>query len=298
MSLGFLVDTALQKTVSDALSVSNDDDRVCVNAFVEWDNSLVEIEYPTAKNTSWTCRIDCGSHSQHRWSAFDSSGNEVMQLVVKHCSCVKSLIVQPLCRNCENRATWRRPCETPQNVFYILNVVDDVQAAALLDPLIRNRTYLNQDMIDGYQGFKPRVIMGMKTPKPECRQRMRKLAWQIEQTAIAAHRRQKKLKAQEANTTSLHIQELMPVQKMPVQLPVEEMPVQLPVEKMPVQLPDENMPLTLAKGEKKKKRKADDFVEKMPVQSHEKKKKKHIVEAEDDLLSSELVSAVDREWDL
>jgi hypothetical protein len=164
-------------------------------------------------------------------------------------------------------------------------------------------------MINGYQGFKPRVIMGMKTPKPECRPRMRKLAWQIEQTAIAAHRRQKKLKAQETNTTSLHIQELMPVQKMPVQLPVEEMSVQLPVEKIPVQLPDENMPLTLAKGEKKrkaddfveshekkKKRKADDFVEKMPV-PHEKKKKKHIVEAEDDLLSSELVSAVDREWD-
>ena len=36
MSLDLLVDSALQETVSDALSVSNDDDRVCVSAFVEY----------------------------------------------------------------------------------------------------------------------------------------------------------------------------------------------------------------------------------------------------------------------
>ncbi len=297
MTLNQELDAFVGETLNDAicsLAGTDDNDRVCVTVFVEWANVLVELEYPSDTNSFWTLRTDCGSHSQHRWSAFDAAGQEVMQLVVKHCSCVKALIMQPMCRNCQNRDTWRRPCDTPQNVFFVLPVANDVTAAALLEPMILKRIHLSQEMMQGYQAFKPRVITGMQTPKPEFRNRMRKLAWQVEQTAIAAHRQLKKMKQGEAKATSLQLQEMMPVQlplpeekmlkeKMPVQLPMQEekMPVQLPMqeEKMPVQSP--MLPIC----------------EEVPsLQKKEKKKKRKIIQAEDDILSSELLSSVDKEW--
>ena len=315
MSLHQELDAFVGDTLDDAISslAEENDDRVRVTVFVEWANVLVELEYPSDANSFWTLRTDCGSHSQHRWSAFDATGQEVMQLVVKHCSCVKALIMQPMCRNCQNRDTWRRPCDTPQNVFFVLPISDEVTAAALLEPMILKRIHLSQELMQGYQAFKPRVILGMQAPKPEFRNRMRKLAWQVEQTAIAAHRQLKKMKQEKTKATSLQLQELMPVQlpmpeekmlqkkmlkeEMPVPLPIpeEKMPVPLPIpeEKMPVQLPilEEKMPVPLPIPE-----------EKMPVQlpvfqqEKKKKKKRKIIEADDDILSSDLLSSVDKEW--
>jgi hypothetical protein len=126
---------------------------------------------------------------------------------------------------------------------------------------------------------------------------MRKLAWQVEQTAIAAHRQRKRMKQENANTTSLQLQEIMPVQ---LPMPEEKMPVQLPLpeEKMPVQLPEEKMPVQLPSHKEK-------FTseEKMPVpllnqseKKNKKNKKRKMIDAEDDLLSSDLVSPVDKEW--
>ena len=293
MSLSKELDAFVDNTIDSAicsLTEKDDNDRVCVSVFVEWANVLVEIDYPSDTNSFWTMRSDCGSHSQHRWSSFDGAGQEVMQLVVKHCSCVKALIMQPMCRNCQNRDTWRRQCDTPQNVFFVLAVGDEVEAAALLEPMILKRTHISQELVQSYQAFKPRVISGMKTPKPQCRNRMRKLAWQVEQTAIAAHRQLKKMKQEDAKATSLQLQEMMPVQlPLPKEKMLEEkMPVQLPMleEKMPVQLPmlEEKMPVQSPVCEKEK------------MLKKEKKKKRKMIEAEDDILSSELLSSVDKEW--
>ena len=320
MNINNAVDAFVGETIDNAISsLQQHDDRVCINAFVEWENVLVELEYP--KDPLWVWRQDCGSHSQHRWSAFDGDGEQVMQMVVKHCSCIKALIMQPMCKNCVHRATWRRPCDTPQNVFFVLAIADDVRCAALLEPMIRNRIYIDEDAVSGYQMFKPRPIFGVKTPNPRCRDRMRKLAWQVEQTAIAVHRQRKRMQEADARTS---LQEIMSVQlplpkeKMPVQLPEEKMPVQLPLpeEKMPVQLPlpEEKMPVQLPLPEEKMPVQLPLPLpeEKMPVQlpplpkekkllKHDagikkKKKKKKWIEAGDALLSSKLISPVDREW--
>lgn len=135
-----------------------------LDVFVEWENCLVEIDHPATPNSPWIIRTDCGSHSQHRWSLCSQHG-EMMQLVVKHNTCIKAFTMQPYCRNCQNRIAWRQPCSTPQNVFYILAVASYEECASFLKSISHGRTPLSSEMAAVYQERKPRLIKNIKTPK-------------------------------------------------------------------------------------------------------------------------------------
>lgn len=135
-----------------------------LDVFVEWENCLVAIDHPATPNSPWSIRTDCGSHSQHRWSLCSQNG-EIMQLVVKHNTCIKAFTMQPYCRNCQNRIAWRQPCSTPQNVFYILAVASYEECASFLRPISHGRTPLSSEMAAVYQERKPRLIKNIKTPK-------------------------------------------------------------------------------------------------------------------------------------
>ena len=135
-----------------------------LDVFVEWENCFVEIDNPATPNSPWIIRTDCGSHSQHRWSLCSQHG-EIMQLVVKHNTCIKAFTMQPYCRNCQNRIAWRQPCLTPQNVFYILAVASYEECASFLKSISHGRTALSSEMAAVYQQRKPRLIKNIKTPK-------------------------------------------------------------------------------------------------------------------------------------
>lgn len=153
-----------------------------IEVFIEWNNCIATMIYPS-QEPEWRKRLDCGSHSQHRWSIYHNE-KEIVQIVVKHNSCEKALGFSLYCRNCENKALWRQPCLTPQNVFYILRVnatVDECQQS--IDSLIQAKMFLTDSAtISSYQHSKPRVAWDHKgVVSPSKRARFDKLEKDIEQ---------------------------------------------------------------------------------------------------------------------
>ena len=155
-----------------------------IEVFIEWNNCIATMVYPS-QESKWRKRSDCGSHSQHRWSLYDDD-KELVQLVVKHNSCEKALGFQPYCRHCENKASWRQPCLTPQNVFYILRVtgtIDDCQKS--IESLIHSKRFLEDTAtITSYQRSKPRVAWDHKDVNLSKRARFDKLEKDIEEMVV------------------------------------------------------------------------------------------------------------------
>lgn len=152
-------------------------------AFVVWENRMVQLMYPEEID-KWVERNDCGNFSQHRWSMHDSNGNETIQLVVKHNSCHKALSIKPLCRNCENRSTWRQPCQTPEHTFYLLAMNDN--ASYELGKYIKHTIMLSQTDINMYQSNKPSRVTVQKTPRTtETQRRMKRSKDMIRESVIA-----------------------------------------------------------------------------------------------------------------
>lgn len=157
-----------------------------IEAYLEYEECMVVISYPDAKGV-WVKRDDRGSHSQLRWSLYDDNQNEIVQLVVKHNSCLRALILRPLCRTCERRKVWKLSCETPENIFYILSLVDDVShLKKLLEPLIKSRRYIKEDIIARFRTSIPKPALIAKMPKKTERRRKsnEKLERSIEQDVI------------------------------------------------------------------------------------------------------------------
>ena len=86
-----------------------------------WRKELVQMTYPDER-PEWVYREDCGSYSQFRWSLRCKNNKDIVQLVVKHNTCLNSLFMQPYCVNCQMRETWHQPCTTPEDVFYALAI--------------------------------------------------------------------------------------------------------------------------------------------------------------------------------
>lgn len=156
-----------------------------IRVYVEWDQTIVEIALPD-ETSAFRLRDDCGSYSQHRWSMLENS-TEVMQLVVKHNSCLKALFMQPLCMNCRHRNVWRQHCKNPKDVFYLLQISDDVHLCdKLLEPLIHKRVYLSTDSVQTYEMSKPcsKPLARAKAVNPKSREHMRKLHESIERGVL------------------------------------------------------------------------------------------------------------------
>lgn len=163
-----------------------------ISAFVSWSQEFVEISYPRAGD-AWVKRSDCGSHSQHRWGLYDNELYEVVQLVVKHSSCLKAMFMQPLCKNCEMRHVWRQPCRTPSNVFFILALTDVETCQSYLEPLIISRKALSPNNIDIYTRYTPKPVFHAKVVKstPKKRKQLDRLEKDIESSIVASNRKLK-----------------------------------------------------------------------------------------------------------
>ena len=163
-----------------------------ITAFVSWSQEFVEISYPTT-GSDWVKRSDCGSHSQHRWGLYDDELYEIVQLVVKHSSCLKAMFMQPLCKNCEMRHVWRQPCRTPSNVFFILALGDIETCQSFLEPLIISRKPLSSSNIEVYTRHTPKPVYYAKVVKstPKKRKQLEKLEKDIESSVVASNRKMK-----------------------------------------------------------------------------------------------------------
>ena len=161
-------------------------------AFVSWSNEFVELCYPTV-GSGWVKRSDCGSHSQHRWALYDKDFYEIVQLVVKHSSCLKAMFMQPLCKNCEMRHVWRQPCMTPSNIFFVLALDDIETCQSYLEPFIISRKTLSLNNIDIYKRYTPKPVYHAKVVKstPKKRKQLDKLEKDIESSVVALNRNMK-----------------------------------------------------------------------------------------------------------
>ena len=65
-----------------------------VKAYCRFTHELVRVRFPTDAN-GWLYRVDLGGTSQHRW---DHSG--VLNMVVRHSTCMKAVLPRSICRNC------------------------------------------------------------------------------------------------------------------------------------------------------------------------------------------------------
>ena len=63
----------------------------------------------------WLYRIDIGGTSQHRW---DHSG--ILNMVVRHSTCMKAVLPRSICRNCNMKEYWRVKCGDPDDTFFIM----------------------------------------------------------------------------------------------------------------------------------------------------------------------------------
>ena len=165
-----------------------------ITAFVAWSQEFIEISYPTP-GSGWVKRSDCGSHSQHRWGLFDDEFYEIVQLVVKHSSCLKAMFMQPLCKNCEMRHVWRQPCRTPSNVFFILALGDIETCQTYLEPLIISRKKLSSNNIEVYMKNTPKAVYHAKVVKstPKRRKQIEKLEKDIESAVLSSNRKMRTL---------------------------------------------------------------------------------------------------------
>lgn len=159
-------------------------------AYLSWENNLAELTYPS-HTSQWIKRVDCGSHSQHRWGLYNSDSYEIIQLVVRHNSCLKALFMQPLCRNCEMRHVWRQPCKTPCNIFYILPLSSVEECSALLEPLILSRKRLSQEIAKAYASTLPKTVNYVKVinSSPVKRKQLQRLEQDIEESVRVTNRK-------------------------------------------------------------------------------------------------------------
>ena len=163
-----------------------------ISAFVSWSQEFVQISYPSA-GSGWVKRSDCGSHSQHRWGLYDNDLYEIVQLVVKHSSCLKAMFMQPLCKNCEMRHIWRQPCRTPSNIFFILALGDVEKCQSYLEPFIISRKSTSPENIAIYRKHTPKPVYHAKAVKstPKKRKQLDKLEKDIEYSILASNRKTK-----------------------------------------------------------------------------------------------------------
>jgi len=178
--------------LNDMHSPVNDiDDDYCIDAYLTWEQRLVQITYPS-KNNKWLRRVDCGSYSQFRWSLYDENLDELVQIVVKHSSCLNSVFTQPICKNCEFRHVWHQSCTTPSNVFYIMAVGKYEACGNLLEPLILSRIDISDECIDAYEESKPRPLYKVKSSSCPKNKKLLDLEKGIEQAVYKANQQRRK----------------------------------------------------------------------------------------------------------
>ena len=178
-----IVDAAIDHSgIISSTGTNHIDTSRLISCFVEWDNTLAEIALPDS-NSPFLLRKDCGSYSQHRWSFLDGK-DEIMQLVLKHNSCLKAIFVQTLCRNCQHRETWRQPCTQPQNIFYILHISGIERCKSLLEPLIHKRVYLSDESIMTYKSSLPKPVLHWKPINPKAEHRLARLQASVERNMV------------------------------------------------------------------------------------------------------------------
>ena len=195
-SLDGLLDDIIDKSgILNTPSPRSTSSEYSILAYLSWENNLVELTYPS-HTSQWTKRIDCGSHSQHRWGLYNNDSYEVIQLVVRHSSCLKALFMQPLCRNCEMRHVWRQPCKTPSNIFYILPLSSTEECSALLEPLILSRKGLSQEMANAYAFTLPKAVTYFKVinSSPQKRKQLHRLEQDIEESVRVSNRQIMRIK--------------------------------------------------------------------------------------------------------
>jgi hypothetical protein len=124
---------------------------------------------------AWTYRDDCGSYHQFRWSLQSKDNEDIVQLVVKHNSCINSLFMQHTCTNCQMRKTWRRPCTTPEDIFYALNVQPKNVCNDAILPLVQRSFSVNSQTMAAYLQSMPRPLYTTKFPKKNDRTRRKML---------------------------------------------------------------------------------------------------------------------------
>ena len=184
--LNQMIDTSgvLDELEQPRLSASPITSPYTIEVFIEWNNCVATMLYPS-QEPDWHKRVDCGSHSQHRWSIYRKD-KELVQLVVKHNSCEKALGFQPYCRHCENKASWRQPCLTPQNVFYILRVAGSTEECqASIENLIQSKRFLTDaGTVSSYQRSKQRVAWDHKHVDSNKRVRFDKLEKDVERMVV------------------------------------------------------------------------------------------------------------------
>lgn len=167
------------------------DDDYCIEVYLTWEQRLVQITYPS-KNKNWLRRVDCGSYSQFRWSLYDENLDELVQIVVKHNSCLHSIFAQPICKNCEFRHVWHQSCSTPSNVFYIMALGEYEACGKLLEPFILSRIDISDACIDAYERSKPRPLYKVKTGSCQKNKKLLDLEKGIEQSVYRANQQRRK----------------------------------------------------------------------------------------------------------
>ena len=173
--------------------------------FLSWRRELVEMTYPD-ETDAWTYRDDCGSYSQFRWSVRCKNDQDIVQMVVKHNSCINSTFMQPYCSNCQMRDKWRRPCTTAEDMFYALaiqahNICDD----AIL-PLVKRSYSINSETIAACLKHMPRPLFIVKYPKQNERTRKKILELKAK---IKAKVYEQNMKADAAAVLNMQQQEQM-----------------------------------------------------------------------------------------
>ena len=85
-----------------------------VKAYCRFTHELVRVRFPTDSN-GWLYRVDLGGTSQHRW---DHSG--ILNMVVRHSTCMKAVLPRSICRNCNMKEYWRVKCGDHDDTFFIM----------------------------------------------------------------------------------------------------------------------------------------------------------------------------------
>ena len=171
--------------------------------FLSWKKELVQMTYPD-ETDAWIYRDDCGSYSQFRWSIRCKDNRDIVQMVVKHNSCLNSLFLQPFCTNCQMRDKWRQPCTTPEDVFYALAIQPHNICNDAILPLVQRSYYVNSETIAAYLSHMPRPLYITKSPKQNDRTKKRMLELKAR---IKARVYEQNLKADDDAVKSMQKQE-------------------------------------------------------------------------------------------
>ena len=145
-----------------------------VMVFLVWRGQFAEMDYPD-ENDAFIYRADCGSYHQFRWSLRGKNNKDVVQLVVKHNSCIKSVSRKLPCENCKMRDKWHQSCTTPEDVFYALDIQPHDVCDDAISPHIRRTFSVNPQIAAAYLQSKPRPVLTKKFPKENERTRKKML---------------------------------------------------------------------------------------------------------------------------